>query len=123
MTLQEGLSWLLGGGAGVVAYYILAQLDADWPWFHTLRSDYKRYLSFVLTGVFASAIAAVAMLASIAMGYAQPLAWRPWIEMLFPVVFSAIVLAQTWHAKEVLRYREPEVPAEPEWQGWDCDRR
>ncbi len=103
MSLQDGLSWVLGGGAGVVAYYILAQLDVDWPWFHLLRSDYKRYLSFVLAGVFASAVAAIALVGGMVMNYHAPLAWREWAEVLFEVSFAAIVLSQTWHAAKDLR--------------------
>lgn len=105
MTLREGLLWLMGAGAGVLAFWLLDRMEASdstWfeRWFVALSAEDKRYAAFGLTGL----IAVAAYLLTLLMGYsAPPGPWRAWVEELFTVVASAIVASQVAHGRVALR--------------------
>ena len=111
VTLREGLLWLMGVGAGVLAFYVLDRLEHSVrltpAWFVALRNRFieltaedKRYAAFVLTAV----IAVLAYLLTLLMGYnLAPGAWREWAEELFSVVAAAIVASQVAHGRVALR--------------------
>jgi len=111
MTLREGLLWLMGAGAGVIAFYLLDRLEHSTrltpSWFLTIRNWYillgaedRRWTAFGLTGI----LAVLAYLFTLMMGYsAPPGPWRAWVEELFTVVASAIVASQVAHGRVALR--------------------
>ena len=111
MTLREGLLWLMGAGAGVIAFYLLDRLEHSTrltpSWFLTIRNWYillgaedRRWTAFGLTGV----LAVLAYMITLLMGYsALPGPWRAWVEELFTVVASAIVASQVAHGRVALR--------------------
>ena len=114
MTLREGLLWLMGAGAGVLAFWVLERVEHSAPdgpaWFLRLRTWYlslgaedKRWTAFAVTGL----IAVVAWLLALAMGYSQtPGPWRAWVEEIFTVVASAIVASQVAHGRIALRRKD-----------------
>jgi len=111
MTLREGLLWLMGIGAGVLAFYAIDRLENQnkWPiiaaWLAMLRPDDKRGLAFVAT----AGIAVVAYLGTLLMLYEiTPTSWRVWVEELFKVSAAAIVASQVVHGRVVLRRRAPD---------------
>lgn len=99
MKLQEFALWILsGGGAGVIAYALIAAV----PFLSSLAADYKRYASLALTAV----IAALIWLGTIWMGWtAQPTNPQAWVESVFSVVATALITAQTIHGARDLRQR------------------
>ena len=113
MTLREGLLWLMGAGAGVVAFYVLDRLEHSVrhtpAWFLALRNWYillgaedRRWTAFGLTGL----LAVLAYLLTLLMGYsAPPGPWRAWVEELFTVA------------------RRPSWPARWPMAGWPCGAR
>jgi len=101
MTLQTALTWLSGAGAGVAATFVLRQLDVV-EWWLMLRSDYKRYLAFVVTAT----IACAGYSAMVALAYlAQPVDAQGWVEALFSVAAAAITASQVVHGATDLRKR------------------
>ena len=111
MTLREGLLWLMGIGAGVLAFYAIDRLENQvrWPiisdWIAGLRPDDKRGLAFLVT----AGIAVIAYLGTLLMLYqVTPTCWRIWAEELFKVCAAAIVAGQVVHGRVVLRGRAPD---------------
>jgi len=114
VTLREGLLWLMGAGAGVLAFYALDRLESSvrqtprWfvamrSWYLLLGSEDRRWTAFALTGV----IAVVAYLLALLMGYvAAPGLWRAWVEELFSVIAAAIVASQIAHGRVALRRKD-----------------
>lgn len=102
MTLETALTWLSGVGAGVVATFLLRQLDeASW-WFRDLRPDHKRYLAFVATAL----VACVAYLVLVLLAYQlRPADAKAWAEALFAVAASSITAGQLAHSAMDLRKR------------------
>jgi hypothetical protein len=114
VTLREGLLWLMGVGAGVLAFWVLERLETSVTprlaglrrWFIELTAEDKRYAAFGLTAV----IAVLAYLLTLLMGYGlAPGAWRAWVEELFSVVAAAIVASQVAHGRVELRRRDEEA--------------
>ena len=91
MELRELLAWLIGGGgAGVVAYWIVN------AWFANLNPEPKRYAAMALTGV----LAALAFFVTVQIGYApRPETWLAWVEQVFSVIAVALGLNQVIHAR------------------------
>ena len=111
MTLREGLLWLMGAGAGVLAFWALYRLETSvtprLAWlrqrFLDLASEDKRYAAFALTAL----IAVCAYLLTLVMGYGTaPGPWREWVEELFSVIAAAIVASQVAHGRVALRRRD-----------------
>jgi hypothetical protein len=108
MTMREGLLWLMGAGAGILAFYLLDRLERSitprlWrvrAWILLLSPEDKRWLAFALTGL----IAILAYLVTLVMAYgAPPGDWRAWVEELFAVVAAAIIASQVTHGRVALR--------------------
>lgn len=100
MTLYDLLLYLVsGGGAAVVAYWLMEKV----PFFQDIdRPDYKRYMAYALTG----AIALWGWAAMMLMDYAfVPATWQAGVEQGFSVVCAAIVGNQVIHAGFKLRPR------------------
>jgi hypothetical protein len=99
-TLKELLIWVLsGGGAGILAYWLISQLDAagllaKWT------SEAVRYLSLAGAGLFA----VIASIGGMALGYwAWPIGATAWVETLFSVIAVALGLSQALHGAFKLR--------------------
>lgn len=102
MELWEAIDWLVaGGGAGVLAYYILREMDREGGWFFLLPPHTKRYVTFALAGGFAAALAALGLGGAIAMHYKAPMPWREWVEVLFKVALASILASQGLHGSEL----------------------
>ena len=94
MTLQEALQWIVGAGAGIIAYAAMGLSFLD-----NLKPDIKRYVSLAL----AAAIASGAFYLQVALNYqSEPETTQAWIEALFSVVAVAIGLSQVIHGARVL---------------------
>jgi hypothetical protein len=113
MTFREGLLWLMGAGAGIVAFYLLDRLERSatfsqpWQrlrnWFALLAPEDKRWVAFAVTGL----LAIIAYLLTLLMAYnAPPGDWRAWVEELFAVVAAAIIASQVTHGRVALRRKE-----------------
>ena len=88
--LSEILVWVTTAGAGVLAYWLMEEID----WLAQLAPQPKRFVSFALTG----AIALAAWGVQIVMAYAQaPVGWRGWIEAAIAIAAAAIAVAQGVH--------------------------
>lgn len=96
--LMEVLKWLISGGSGAVAYWLMEKVKA----LAALEPEPKRYVSLAISG----AVAVLAFLAQVGMGYqAAPLDARAWIETLFAVVGVAMGIGQILHGALKLRNR------------------
>lgn len=96
MDLKDILTWLASsGGAGAVAYFVLAQLEKRYPdWSPT--SELKRYLAFAISGV----LGACAFLAMVGLQYEPtPIGWQSWVEQIMSYILTAIGVAQILHAR------------------------
>lgn len=100
MELKELLRWVVSsGGAGVIAYYILARVK--WP--ADVGSEAKRYVSIAVT----FALADVCWLLMVLAGYdAMPLNALGWVEQLVLVGTTAFGLSQVIHGARDLRARD-----------------
>lgn len=96
-ALKNGLLWLFGGGgAGVVAYAALGKIKA----FEDLTPEYKRYISLVVTMLFA----VVAYLAAAQLNYVEsPDTAQGWLEKLAAIAFASTATAQAIHGARQLR--------------------
>lgn len=95
ITLREGIMWLIGPGAGVLAFFIIEH----WAILASLAPEIKRYVSWAITG----GLAILAYCAGIGMLYfPMPADWRSWVETLFLVAASAIAVASVLHGRIVL---------------------
>jgi hypothetical protein len=119
MTLREGLLWLMGPGAGILAWWLLRRLEAStrtWPawivalrtWFCGLGAEDRRYTALAFAGL----LAIVAYGLVLVMTYESPPGtWREWAEALFDVAYAAVVAAtvsQVAHGRVELRQRDEE---------------
>ena len=97
-SLGEALAWVLsGGGAGVIAYFIVGKTSLN-----ELGADYKRYASIAVT----AALAIVAWGAGMGMNYLNvPVDWRGWVEAAFSVIAVALTTSQVIHGARDLRQR------------------
>ena len=88
--LADILLWVTTAGAGVLAYYLMEEVEA----LKALAPKVKRFASFGLTG----AIALAAWGAQLVMAYVTaPVGWRGWVEAVVAIVAAAIVVAQGVH--------------------------
>ena len=55
MTLQQILSWLVGGGAGTVILFLVAQIPSVQKWLGQFQPKVQTVLEFVAAGVLAIA--------------------------------------------------------------------
>lgn len=92
ITLADFLKWVLAGGAGAVAYFLMERV----PVLMRLEAEWKRYAALAIS----AGLACLGFLASVAMGYElQPVDVQAWIESLFAVVAVAVGLSQIIHAR------------------------
>jgi hypothetical protein len=93
-TLPEWLTWwVVGGGAGVVAFALIALLE-KWSAFKLawdkLPSEIKRYASFALSAL----LGLGGFGAQVRLGYAAaPGDLTAWAEVLFSIVVAQVVYA------------------------------
>ncbi len=99
-TLKELLVWLIsGGGAGVLAYWVISQIDASGG-LASWTKEAVRYLSLAGAGLFA----VLASIGGMALGYwAWPVGATAWVETLFSVIAVAVGLSQVLHGALKLR--------------------
>ena len=100
IDLPSIVQWLLGGGAGIVAFFVIENvLPKIIPGFGDLPSEAKRWISWLISAL----LAALAYGVAVAMGYVPiPADWRMWIEELIRVILAAIVVAEAIHGRFVL---------------------
>jgi len=91
------LIWVVeGGGAGVVAYYLMEKVKQ----LANLNPEVKRYVSLAAAAVLAMA----AFVVTVFLGYTpQPADAQGWLESLFAVAFLATNLSQIIHGRKQLR--------------------
>ena len=96
-SLQEFLAWLLtGGGAALIGFWLVGNVS----FLEDLKPDYKRYVSFGLTG----AVAVLGWLFTLWMGWAKvPGDPQAWVEAIVSVIGTAIVTGQVIHGATSLR--------------------
>lgn len=108
MQLHEVLTWLMGAGAGVVAFFIIDRVElssAAWlasikGWLLAMESSNKRWFAYILAGV----IAVAAYLVSVVLqADASPGGIREWIKVILEVAIVAIVASQIAHGGIALR--------------------
>jgi len=88
--LREILVWVTTAGAGVLAYWLVEEIE----WLARLSPKAKRFASFGLT----AAIALAAWGIQLAMAYVQaPVGWRAWVEAIVSIAAASIVVAQGVH--------------------------
>lgn len=96
MELRDFLLIFVAGGGGVVVYWLLENVPA----LAGLASEYKRYLSLLLSGVLPIPF----WLLGIAMAYwPAPTDWRGWVESIFAIAAGAILASQAVHGRKQLR--------------------
>ena len=95
MTLAAFLAWLVsGGGIGQLSYEVVTWCDAI-PWYWYLAYDWRRRLSFVITGLVALLLGWGALMLIGWLGIAPvPATPQDWANALFTIVASAILSAQ-----------------------------
>lgn len=92
ISLQQGLQWVLTGGAATIAYFLMEKVKE----LKALPPEPKRYVSWAIAGGFAAA----AYGGMVLWGWqAEPVGWKAWIESLFPHVIGAILAAEAIHAR------------------------
>lgn len=99
-TLMELLVWVLsGGGAGILAYALIAQLDAVGV-LTAWTKEAVRYLALAMAALFA----VIASVGGMGLGYwAWPIGVTAWVETLFSVIAVALGLSQALHGAFKLR--------------------
>jgi len=95
--LSQVLTWFVsGGGAGIVAYFLMEKVRP----LAELTSELKRYVSLSLAAVLGMAAFSI----GVALGYTeQPATAQAWAEALFAVAFIATNLGQIIHGRKRLR--------------------
>jgi hypothetical protein len=107
VELDVALAKLIASGfMGIGAFFLvnampidewLAPVYARWPWTGRLSTFIVRTVAYLISAAFGAVPVALQVL----MRYVpQPADWRAWVEVLFPVVFIAIVTGQAAHAVE-----------------------
>jgi len=95
-NLKDFLVWVLTPGAGVLAYWLMENVQ----FLVDLEARLKRFVAFGLSAV----LGILAFLAMVGMGYqAVPVDWRAWVEALFGVAAVAGGLSQILHGLLKLR--------------------
>lgn len=96
-SVQEFVAWLLsGGGAGVVAFWLVGNV----PFLEELKPDFKRYVSFALTG----AVAVLVWLFCLWMTWVKvPGDAQAWVEAIISVIGTAVITGQLIHGATSLR--------------------
>lgn len=98
ISLQDVLQWVISGGAGVIAYWLMENIS----YLKNLAPEAKRYVALAI----AIALAVLGYFAQVAMGYqVAPQDARGWIEALFAVAGVAGGLSQIVHARLQLSKR------------------
>ncbi|RPJ36266.1 MAG: hypothetical protein EHM35_08385 [Planctomycetaceae bacterium] len=95
--LDDLLWYVVSGGAGVLAYAILAKLDKHGVQFWTrLDSEYRTYVAYALSGFLGilGYLVQVVMLIQ-----PQPADWRGWVCALVAVAFMAAGVSKITYAK------------------------
>ncbi len=95
LTLKDALLALMAGGGGVIVFLLMENV----AWLKSLRPDYKRYVSWALSG----AIPILAWGAMLLMGYEPlPTTWQAVVERLFALLAIAFTASQGLHAAKRL---------------------
>lgn len=97
-TLPEFLLWIVGGGgAAIVAYWLMERLPLS-----GLSSEVRRYVSLALS----CALAWAAFGLSVVMSYSEsPTTLQAWAEQLFAIAFVVVTGSQMLHGRLGLRKR------------------
>lgn len=97
-TLENILAWLVAGGCGVAAFFIIEKFFG--ARFHDLTPETKQYVASAVSG----GIAVLAAVGLVLLGAENdPGNGRAWVDMLLPVFFIGAKVANLTHARVVLR--------------------
>jgi hypothetical protein len=100
MNVWQMAQWVLGGGMGPVAYWLMEHVDflaAIAP------AGRKRYVSFAV----ATLIAWAALGLTFWFGAAMPATPQEWVNLLGMVAFESIVVSQGIHGQKKLNTVRP----------------
>ncbi len=105
------IAWVLeAGGAGIVSYWLLRQLEARIPAIDKLPGEWKRALATVQAVVLG---ALVAWLGSLLKVYEAPTDAAGWANLLIVVGVTASAGHQLLHGFRELPKRPPAAPTPP----------
>lgn len=91
-TLAQVLKWVLAGGAGAIAYWLIERVPA----LGKLSKEMKGYVSLAI----AAALASGAFYLGVVMGYeSAPTDVKAWVEAIFSAVMVATVVSKVAHAR------------------------
>ena len=113
MDMQQIIAWILqGGGAGLIAYYVIER----WAWAVALDPEPRQYVSWAISG--ALGIGAWGM--SLWFGLqAIPATPQAWVEAAVGAALLAIMGAKTLHTRKRLSLYQRNVYGEriekPPW--------
>jgi TctA family transporter len=115
VTFREGLAWLAGTGAGVLAFWLLDRLERStserpvWravrTWLVGLEAGDKRLVAFALVALIAWGAWGLGLLMAYELRPGNP---RALVEQLFSAAAAAIVASQLAHGQVALRRKVPE---------------
>lgn len=100
ITLQGFLALFVAGGSiiGAAVYWIMDTFD----FFKNLQPAPKRFVSLALS----AALPVLAWVIMLIMGYdAAPATWQGWIERIFALALTPILVSQGVHGLRDLRQR------------------
>ena len=101
VTLQGFLALFVAGGSiiGAVVYWLMDNVD----WLKTLTPAQKRFASILLSALLPNLAWGVMLI----MGYdAPPATWQGWIERIFTLALTPILVSQGIHGVRDLGRRE-----------------
>jgi hypothetical protein len=92
MNLLQAAQWILEGGMGVVAYFLMEKV----PFLAGITpSSTKRYVSFAV----AALVAWAALGVTFWFGAAMPATAQEWVNLLFATAFGAVIVSQSIHGE------------------------
>lgn len=96
-TLENLLSWIVSGGCGVLAFFVLEKFAGTW--FHDLTPEVKQYLASGISG----GLAVLAFIGLVGLNVEDsPGEALAWIDILTPVFFVGAGFANLAHSRFVL---------------------
>ena len=88
------VAWIVGsGGAGVVAYWVVGQLDKNTK-VGELQSQWKRFLAIAIAVVIGALIAYLGSLVGV---YDAPEAMSGWTDLIVSIGLASAAVQQTTH--------------------------
>jgi len=92
MDILQAAQWVLGGGAGALAYFTMEKVSFL---AQIAPPSLKRYVSFAVAALWAW----LALGVTFWYGAAMPVTAQEWVSLLFAVAFEAVVVSQGIHGE------------------------